>query len=250
MEIQGMHQVETASTVAALPDVVRREARYKMALPIRVLQCASPEDGFMNSVTYDVSRGGMRIHAVRGASLGDEVIVERKGRRACYVTVWVGREAGKSLIGLQAKSSDTVWDAEVLRMLGSDGAPVASPSDVTETSHPRPKGLARVLDWFGHDRRTSNRSLKSGVTVTYGITPQDQSVAHVIEVTDKGLSFHSTAKFAPGQLLRIFVSMPRAQYAHIALRAEVRHCSGGIVGVQFLDVTSDKRKLILERLVR
>jgi hypothetical protein len=90
----------------------RKESRIKAVLPVRIARMKDPNgEQVIVAHTYDISRGGVRLGGVwEDLSVGEIVVLERKGGRAQFSVCWIGKDG---VFGLRSLRPDNdIWDLD------------------------------------------------------------------------------------------------------------------------------------------
>lgn len=99
-----------------------------------------------------------------------------------------------------------------------------------------------MISFFERERRSYKR-VTADFDLTYGPTPDEQSMTTGVEISEKGLSFRSSHGVSSEASLYIRL-MVRANDLPEMIKARVKHVNADIVGVEFTKVASSAKAAI------
>jgi c-di-GMP-binding flagellar brake protein YcgR len=99
-----------------------------------------------------------------------------------------------------------------------------------------------MISFFERERRSYKR-VTADFDLTYGPTPDEQSMTTGVEISEKGLSFRSSRALSSEVSLYIRLIV-RAEDLPEMIEARVKHVDADIVGVEFTKVASSAKAAI------
>ncbi len=86
-------------------------------------------------------------------------------------------------------------------------------------------------------REVLRYQMPSDLSLNYEGTSEEIAI-QVPDVSTRGMFIPTTRVFPIGSVLKIRFRLPRSKF-QLTVRAEVRHCSPGGIGVEFLDLSNE-----------
>ena len=102
------------SSFANTLNAMRKEPCLLVALPVKIF---SQENSSLATwaCTYEVSRRGVRLQNVSGATVGQDIWIQRQKRKAKYRVAWIGQpetpQTGQ--MGAECLEDRVIWDDEI-----------------------------------------------------------------------------------------------------------------------------------------